>query len=729
MTQVPLELWAGPECTIVRIGDRWRDQVVETGHRVRATDVALIAGLGIKTVRYPILWESVAPDGPNTYDFAWVDERLAMFEDFGIEVIGGLLHHGSGPAYTNLLDPDFALKFADYAARVSERYPRIRQWTPINEPLTTARFSALYGHWYPHRRDYPAFLRALVNQCDGIRRAMAAIRRVNPAATLVQTEDVGKTFSTPHLADQARHENERRWLSLDLLSGRVQPGHALHGFLLDAGIGAAEIEIFGSGDGRPDLIGVNHYLTSDRFLDHRIELYPDLKPGGNGRDIYVDAEAARVDESRGDFGLGARLREVWERYSIPLAITEVHHGCTREQQLRWFAEVWATAGRLRGEGVDLRAVTLWSMFGAVDWRSLITRDDGAYDVGALDVRAPIPRPTAVAKAAAAYAQGQAYPHPVLAETGWWRRPERLYSWSDDTSPVAPEGPPLLITGATGTLGQAFARIAAQRGLAFRSTDRTALDIRDPASIAAAIERVRPWAIVNAAGFVRVDDAERETRACMAANVAGAANLARACRETGIPLLTFSSDLVFDGMLGRPYLESDLANPIGIYGQSKFMAEQLVSAARGETLIIRTSAFFGPWDRHNFAWSVLEAVRRGEPVSACANTMVSPTFVPDLCHAALDLLIDGETGLWHLANEGALSWFAFARAIAQGAGLDADLIFARESGPSRNTALASMRGTMLRPLEPALADFLRDVGAAGGITPPAPRVHSAAISVV
>jgi len=428
-----------------------------------------------------------------------------------------------------------------------------------------------------------------------------------------------------------------------LIMGIVGP--RVLNYLTESKAKAAKIQIesFASGEARPDLIGVNHYLTSDRYLDHRIELYPDLEPGGNGRDIYVDAEAARVDESRGDFGLEARLREIWDRYSIPLAITEVHHGCTREQQLRWFAEVWATAGRLRGEGVDLRAVTLWSMFGAVDWRSLI------------------------AKAAAAYAQGQTYPHPVLAETGWWRRPERLYSWSDDTSPIAPEGPPLLITGATGTLGQAFARIAAQRGLAFRSTDRTALDILDPASIAAMIERVRPWAIVNAAGFVRVDDAERETRACMAANVAGAANLARACRDNGMPLLTFSSDLV-------------------------------------------------------------EAVRRGEPVSACADTMVSPTFVPDLCHAALDLLIDGETGLWHLANEGALSWFAFACAIAQGAGLDVDLIFARESGPARNTALASMRGNMLRPLEPALADYLRDVGAAGGAAPPAPAIHSAAISV-
>ena len=132
-------------------------------------------------MRYPILWEAVAPERPDRLDFGWTDDRLAMLRERGIEVIGGLLHHGSGPPYTNLLDPDFPRKLADYAARVAERYPLIERWTPVNEPLTTARFSGLYGHWYPHRRDYPAFLRALVNQCQGIAAAMAAIRAVNPA--------------------------------------------------------------------------------------------------------------------------------------------------------------------------------------------------------------------------------------------------------------------------------------------------------------------------------------------------------------------------------------------------------------------------------------------------------------------------------------------------------------------------------------------------------------------
>jgi dTDP-4-dehydrorhamnose reductase len=375
--------------------------------------------------------------------------------------------------------------------------------------------------------------------------------------------------------------------------------------------------------------------------------------------------------------------------------------------------------------VDLRAVTLWSMFGAVDWRSLLTRDEGAYDVGAVDIRAPIPRPTAVARAAGAFAKGEPYHHPVLGD-GWWKRPKRLFQWCAGDDGPPPQGRPLLITGGAGTLGQAFARIAAHRGLAFHLATRADLDIGDGKAIAALIDRVKPWAIVNAAGFVRVADAEQEIEACMAANAYGAANLARACRAAGIPLLSFSSDLVFDGLRGGACAETDPVNPTGTYGKSKAVAERLISAIGGDALIVRTSAFFGAWDRYNFAWSVIEALRQGIPLSASASEFVSPTFVPDLCHAALDLLIDGETGIWHLANQGGLSWQAFARVIAQEAGLDADLIFATEAGPVRNTALVSERGALLRPLESALAAYVRDVRSmAEEVRPALADPHSAA----
>jgi dTDP-4-dehydrorhamnose reductase len=698
-----LQLWGGVECTIARVGEAYRDQVNETGHLVRRTDIDRIAELGISTVRYPILWEAIAPDRPDRLDFAWTDERLAMLRERGIGVVGGLLHHGSGPRYTHLLDPDFPKKLGDFAARVAERYPWIELWTPVNEPLTTARFSALYGHWYPHRADYPSFLRALVNQCLGVHTAIAAIRGVIPGARLLQTEDLGKTFSTAPLRYQAKHENERRWLSFDLLAGRVGTKHPWRRILIDNGIAEGDLKLLESGEAAPDILGINHYLTSERFLDHRTGLYPNVDPGGNGRDSYVDAEAVRVKRLHGGTGVGPRLREAWARYGIPMVVSEVHHGCTRDEQLRWFAEVWKTAGALRVEGVDVRAVTLWSLFGNVDWRSLLTRDDGIYDVGAFDTRPPDPRPTVLAKAARAYAQGDDFDHPVLDAPGWWRRPDRLYTWHGRCKELGGGGRRLLITGATGTLGYAFARIAEHRGLPFRLTSRAELDITNEDSIRAAIARYRPWAIINTAGFVRVADAEREPDNCFEANALGPERLARACAEAGLPVVTFSSDLVFDGKLGRPYHERDLPRPTNVYGLSKVRAERQVLGIAEKGLVIRTSAFFGPWDKYNFAWNVLNALARGEEIQASRTVSVSPTYVPDLCHATLDLLIDGEIGLWHLANQGKLSWHEFATSVAEGVGYDSSLILPVEDTPAV-TALTSRRGALLRPVDRAIEDY-------------------------
>jgi dTDP-4-dehydrorhamnose reductase len=126
------------------------------------------------------------------------------------------------------------------------------------------------------------------------------------------------------------------------------------------------------------------------------------------------------------------------------------------------------------------------------------------------------------------------------------------------------------------------------------------------------------------------------------------------------------------------------------------------------LMIRTSAFFGPWDKYNFAWHVLSALAKGEPVRAARNGVVSPTYVPDLCHATLDLLIDGESGIWHLANQGKLSWHEFAHRVAHGAGYDPSLVLPID-GPQTNNALSSVRGILLRPIDQAIDHYLIEIG--------------------
>lgn len=704
--RMALDLWAGVECSLVRIGDSYRNQSVETGHADRPGDLNLLAGLGVTTLRYPILWESIAPDAPDQCDWRWTDSQLARLRDMGLRVIAGLVHHGSGPRYTSLIDPLFPEKLADFAARVAARYPWIDLWTPVNEPLTTARFSCLYGHWYPHRQDFGAFVRATVYQCRGIALAMEAIRRANPKAQLVQTEDLGRSFSTRRLAYQAAHENQRRWLSLDLLTGHVTTQHRWHSLLIQQGIRQADLAELQAGLGTPNILGINHYLTSDRYLDDRVNLYPRLPIGGNGRHQYVDTEAVRVPEADGRLGLKARLREAWDRYHLPLAVTEAHNSCTREEQLRWFTDIWASAQQLQREGVDMRAVTLWSVFGAVDWCSLLTRQDGKVEPGLFDMSGPEPRPTLVAKAAADIARTGQYHHPILDTPGWWARGNRFIRDGKlrRRRVVSPASRPLLITGATGTLGRALKRICTARGIHHILTTRDVLDITNPLAIRRALASLNPWAVINAAGFVRVADAPHMRDRCFAENTFGPELLAQACAEHGLPFVTFSSDLVFDGAGSRPYLEDDLTNPRCAYGASKSAAERLVTAAWRQSLIIRSSAFFGPWDRYNFVWNTLHQLHQGQSIRASAQQRVSPTYVPDLVHGTLDLLLDGECGIWHLANQGEISWFDLARETARRAKLDASLIVADADGDARCTALSTGRGLVLPALDRALAAY-------------------------
>lgn len=730
-TAVGLQLWGGVECTVNRVGDAYLDQFRRGGHFEREADLSLLAGLGIKALRYPVLWERCAPEGLDCADWSWPDRRLQRLRELGIRPIVGLVHHGSGPRDTSLLDPRFPEKLARYARAVAERYPWADAYTPVNEPLTTARFSALYGLWYPHRTDGRSFLQALMNQCKAVSLAMREIRQVNPQAILVQTDDLGKTFTTPTLAYQAEFENERRWLTWDLLCGRVDHEHPLWDHILHIDqIPRAELEWFLENPCPPDIIGVNHYLTSERFLDERLERYPEWTHGGNGRHRYADVEAVRV-RAEGTAGPEALLRETWERYGLPIAVTEAHLGCTREEQLRWLLEVWNGASRLLMEGVDLRAVTAWSLLGAYDWNSLLTKDVGHYEPGVFDQRSGEPRPTALAGLMQDLAAGRAPQHPVLARPGWWRRPERLLyppvsteklsptasgAGSGNAAPAGRAGRarPLWITGATGTLGRAFSRLCDVRALPHRLTRRQDVDIAIRFAVEDFLDEVRPWAVINTAGYVRVDDAESDVERCLRENRDAAALLAAACARRGIPFVTFSSDLVFDGTKGAAYVESDPTSPLNVYGRSKAEAERQVMEAHPGAMVVRTSAFFGPWDDYNFVSVLLREVQDGRPFRAMSDGVVSPTYVPDLANGVLDLLIDGESGLWHLANQGAVSWHGFAEEALRRSGLPAhglegiptEQLGLRARRPAY-VPLTSERGQILGSLEEALERYLRE----------------------
>jgi dTDP-4-dehydrorhamnose reductase len=196
-------------------------------------------------------------------------------------------------------------------------------------------------------------------------------------------------------------------------------------------------------------------------------------------------------------------------------------------------------------------------------------------------------------------------------------------------------------------------------------------------------------------------------------------------------MTFSSDLVFDGSLGRPYAESDTPSPLGVYGRSKMDAERRVLDSDPQALVIRTSAFFGPWDEHNFVGQALDALGNGRPFAALADQTVSPTYVPDLVNACLDLLIDKECGIWHLSNGAAMNWAELARRACAAAGVDPARLEERSAADlglaaarPANSALTSERGLLLPSFDDALARYLRERETAGAATRTEESAHYA-----
>ncbi len=416
----PPALWGGLECTLNRLGDTVSDQMVSSGYDNRPDDLDAIMGLGIRKLRFPLLWETVER-APGVFDWAVADRRLGRLRESGVELVLTLVHHGSGPLWTDLLDPSFPEGLARFAEAASQRYPWVRDWTPVNEPLTTARFSTLYGHWYPHVRDEGACWVALLHQIEATVKSMARVRRNIPEARLIQTEDYGETFGTDACASQVAFENARRDLTWQLLAGRVDKAHTLRSRLDRHGL-SARLDRLVAAPCPPDRLGLNHYVTSDRFLDHRLERYPVWTHGGNDAMDYADVEAVRVLAEARDSWEQTLVR-AWHQHRSPIVVTECHLGGADEDRSRWLLDCWGAAGRARASGIPVEAVTVWSLLGAYDWDSLLTARAGRYEAGVFDVSDGTRNETALAATVRAIIRADALTPP--GRCGWWHRDDRL----------------------------------------------------------------------------------------------------------------------------------------------------------------------------------------------------------------------------------------------------------------------------------------------------------------
>jgi dTDP-4-dehydrorhamnose reductase len=227
----------------------------------------------------------------------------------------------------------------------------------------------------------------------------------------------------------------------------------------------------------------------------------------------------------------------------------------------------------------------------------------------------------------------------------------------------------------------------------------------------------------------VDEAEHQPELAFAVNATAPAALARACATLGARLIHVSTDYVFDGALGRPYLEDDLPAPLGVYGASKLAGEHLVRAYAGErALIVRASAVFGVAGEGvgkggNFARAILRQAAAGQPLRVVDDQTTSPTAATDLARAILALAERNVGGLLHVTNAGSCTWYRFARAILELTGLDVPLTAAtseERSDRARRPTYSVLSGARLAglgivmpPWREALARYLDEIGAAPG----------------
>jgi dTDP-4-dehydrorhamnose reductase len=228
---------------------------------------------------------------------------------------------------------------------------------------------------------------------------------------------------------------------------------------------------------------------------------------------------------------------------------------------------------------------------------------------------------------------------------------------------------MLITGANGQLGRELVRQGPAFDIALHAFKRQELDITQPNQVNTIVAKVTPALVVNAAAYTNVDKAETEADVAFAVNKIAPGYLARCCVDRNIALIHISSDYVFDGIKGKPYLETDPIAPLGIYGQSKAEGEAAIRSILKNHIILRTSWLYGVY-RHNFVKTMLDLGPKKTVIPVVADQFGSPTSAADLAEAVLTIAArigstaDLDWGTYHYCGKGVTSWHGLAQEVLQ-----------------------------------------------------------------
>ncbi len=334
---------------------RMLDEYELTQHyRYWREDLALAASLGVRTMRYGIPWYRVNP-APGVYDWEWTDEVLEyMVRDLGIHPIVDLMHYGC-PLWLQreFVNPEYPERVAEYIGAFVERYRGLTHlYTPLNEPLLNAYFCGHTGNWPPYLRGPRGYVRMIAALAHGMSLSIAAIRDLQPDATVVQAE------ATMHIStnDPSLEEDvQARWLHQfapnDLVLGLLDEAHPLRSFLLANGVSPRMLDWFVANPQQIDVVGVNFYPGINVWkMVRREDGVPVAKHACGG---VAEFEAV--------------VRRYHERYRKPLMITETSTLGPLWKRERWMDDSLRMVRDLRGEGIPLVGYTWWPLFSLVRW--------------------------------------------------------------------------------------------------------------------------------------------------------------------------------------------------------------------------------------------------------------------------------------------------------------------------------------------------------------------------
>ena len=235
---------------------------------------------------------------------------------------------------------------------------------------------------------------------------------------------------------------------------------------------------------------------------------------------------------------------------------------------------------------------------------------------------------------------------------------------------------ILITGANGQLGNEIRELAPEYPqFDFRYTDIAELDITNAADVDAYFGLHRPDTIINCAAYTAVDKAETDAETAFLVNATASGNLARAAQANGCFVVHVSTDYVYNGRNYRPYTETDAVNPVSVYGKSKLAGEEQVLQSGARAIVIRTSWLYSAFG-NNFVKTMIKYGRERDALNVVFDQAGTPTYARDLAIAILDILpkavVSGNTGIFHYSNEGVTSWYDFAKAIHELAGISCNV---------------------------------------------------------